>query len=160
VLVEWPRLRVPPAAGPVLERLQEDGHQVVLAHPERYQGVDEDLRMPGEWRDRGAFLQANYGSLVGRYGEAPRRRVLTLLERGWVDLFSTDFHGRPHLSIYLTRVREVLEALGGGEQFFLLATVNPARILQGEPPIPVPPLTLKRSLWDKLRKALQDATRW
>lgn len=159
VLVEWPRLRVPPSTGPVLDRLREDGHRIILAHPERYGGLDPDLRLPGEWRERGAFLQMNYGSLVGRYGEVPRQRALILLERGWGDLFSTDFHGRPHLSIYLSRVREALEGLGGGEQFFLMASVNPARVLQGEDPVPVPPLAFKRSLWDKVRKALQDVTR-
>lgn len=160
VLVEWPRLQVPPATGPVLARLRDDGHRLILAHPERYHGMDEESTLPGDWRGMGAFLQVNYGSLAGRYGEAPRRRALTLLKRGWVDLFATDFHGRPHLSIYLERVRKVMEEVGGGEQFRLLASVNPARVLQGENPLPVPPLALKKGLWERIREVFQGAARW
>jgi protein-tyrosine phosphatase len=160
VLVEWPSLRVPPATGPALDRLRDDGYRVVLAHPERYHGLDGALHMPGEWRDRGALLQVNYGSLAGRYGDGPRRRAFTLLERGWVDLFSTDFHGRPHLSIYLKEVREAMADLGGEEQFRLLSSTNPSRILGGGEPLPVPPLQLKKSFWDKLRDVFQGPERW
>ena len=160
ILVEWPSLRVPPATAPVLERLRKEGHRLILAHPERYHGLDQELAMPGEWRDLGVLLQVNYGSLAGRYGVGPRRRARTLLERGWADLFSTDFHGRPHLSIYLGAVREAMEELGGGEQFRLLAGTNPARILRGEDPLPVPPLAFKKSVWDRVRDILQGAPGW
>lgn len=160
ILVEWPSLRVPPATAPVLDRLREDGRRLILAHPERYHGLDEKLAMPGEWRDKGVLLQVNYGSLAGRYGDGPRRRARTLLERGWADLFSTDFHGRPHLSIYLRAVREAMEELGGGEQFHLLSSTNPARILRGEDPLPVPPLALKKSVWDRVRDILPGGPGW
>jgi protein-tyrosine phosphatase len=151
VLVEWPRLQVPPATNPVLARFRENGVNVVLAHPERYHGLEAGSGLPGEWRQMGAYLQVNYGSLVGAYGEAPRRRALTLLERGWVDLLSTDFHGRPHLPIYLDQAKAVFEVLQGGVQFDLLARRNPARILRGEDLLPVPPLAVRRGLWKKVR---------
>ena len=160
VLVEWPGLRVPPGAEQVLERLREEGYRLILAHPERYHGLDERLSMPGRWRESGALLQMNYGSLVGRYGDAARRKALTLLERGWVDLFSTDFHGRSHLSIYLRAVQEAMEEFEALGQFHLLAHTNPARILQGKEPEPVPPLQVKRSLWDKVREIFQGSTHW
>lgn len=151
VLVEWPRLKVPPAAGPALARIRDAGYQVILAHPERYHGLDTGLNLPGEWREMGARLQVNYGSLVGRYGDEPRRRALTLLERGWVDLFATDYHGRPHLPVYLGRAREVMDLLEGAAQFDLLSRTNPARILRGEDPLPAPPLPHKKGVWEKVR---------
>jgi hypothetical protein len=42
---------------------------------------------------------------------------------------------------------------GFGEQAELLASVNPARILSGEPPLRVPPIEPRpesRSLWERL----------
>ena len=81
VLVEWPALSVPPSTVPVLERLVESGVNPILAHPERYRGLDKGMFYPGEWRSGGALLQVNFGSLVGKYGELPRRRAITLLER-------------------------------------------------------------------------------
>jgi len=151
VLVEWPRLRVPPATTEVLGRLRDLGVKIILAHPERYHGFDSEGTLAGAWRRMGALLQVNYGSLVGRYGDAPRRRAFTLLERGWVDLFSTDFHGRPHLELYIDEVEEAMEVLGGEDVFEILARRNPARVLRGEDLLPVRPLSGKRALLEKVR---------
>jgi protein-tyrosine phosphatase len=154
VLVEWPRLRVPPATKPVLSRLRESGVTVILAHPERYHGFTRESLLPGEWRQMGALLQVNLGSLVGAYGDAPRKRAITLLERGWVDLMATDFHGRPHLPVYLDQAREAFEVFGGGVQFDFLVRQNPARIVRGEEPLAVPPLSIRKGLWKKVRELL------
>ena len=154
VLVEWPRLRVPPATKPVLSRLRETGVTVILAHPERYHGLTRESLLPGEWRKMGALLQVNLGSLVGAYGDAPRKRAMTLLERGWVDLMATDFHGRPHLPVYLDQAQEAFEVFGGGVQFDFLVRQNPARIVRGEEPLGVPPLPIRKGLWKKVRELL------
>ncbi len=160
VLVEWPRLQVPPGTPQVLARLRDDGYRVVLAHPERYHGLDEDLELAGEWRRMGALLQVNYGSLVGRYGDTPRERALALLERGWVDLFSSDFHGRSHLSIYINRAREAMELLEAEEQFHQLAATNPGRILRGEDPLPALPLVRRSGVWERVMGLFRGSRRW
>jgi len=159
VLVEWPALSVPPSTVPVLERLVDSGVNPILAHPERYRGLDKGMFYPGEWRSGGALLQVNFGSLVGKYGELPRRRAITLLERGWVDLMASDFHGRPHLSPCLAEAKTVLSERGEGEIFDLLARVNPLRIFRGEQPLPVPPITVKPSVWNKLREVFKPRGR-
>jgi len=150
VLVEWPRLQVPPSTIQVLSRLLDQGVKIILAHPERYRGFDPELNLAGEWRKLGALLQVNYGSLVGRYGDAPRKRAWTFLERGWVDLFSTDFHGRPHLPLLIHEAEEALGRFGGDEQFELLARLNPARALEGQELLPVPALAGRRGLREKV----------
>jgi protein-tyrosine phosphatase len=155
MLVEWPGLRVPPQTIPVLERLSEAGVKPIIAHPERYRGLDSGDYMPGEWKERGALLQVNYGSVVGRYGSQPQRRALNLLERGWVDLLATDFHGRANLSPLLTEAREAFASSGGGAQFGLLARENPARILKGDEPLPVAPFSMKQGVWDRIRLVLK-----
>lgn len=155
VLVEWPRLRVPPETIRVLARIRESGVRPVLAHPERYHGLDEDLELPGEWRSVGAFLQVNYGSLLGRYGQEPRERALRLLERGWVDLLSSDFHGRVHLPVFFREVEELFAEADGGEQFVTLARTNTRRILDDQEPASVRPLDVSRGVWSRLRSLLR-----
>jgi len=150
VLVEWPRLQVPPATTAVLGTFREMGIRIILAHPERYRGLDSEVKIAGGWREMGALLQVNYGSLVGRYGDGPRRRAATLLERGWADLFSTDFHGRPHLPLYILEAERAMVRIDGGEQFELMARRNPALVLEGKDPLPVPPLSGQKSLWERL----------
>jgi protein-tyrosine phosphatase len=159
VLVEWPHLKVPPGTLGVLTRLQESGIRPIIAHPERYTGFDPELALAGRWRELGIRLQLNYGSLLGRYGEAPRSRALLLLERGWVDLLSTDFHGRPHLPLSLAQAREVFTQLEAEDHFHILARVNPAKILSDEEPVPVPPILRKRDWRDKLREIFRGRVR-
>lgn len=152
VLVEWPRLQVPHGTGKVIGRIRFSGLIPVVAHPERYGGVGPDLQIVGEWRRRGAFLQVSYGSLLGRYGDRARRRAFRLIERGWADYLSTDFHGRPELELYLDRAGAALEELGGAEQFTMLAATNPERLFEGREPLPVPALPLERSFWERIRQ--------
>ena len=151
ILVEWPRMHVPPRSTEVISRLRFAGLRPVVAHPERYSGVDPSLERIERWRRAGAYLQVNHGSLAGRYGQAARTTALRLLKRGWVDYLSTDFHGRPHLDLYLDDVREALEERGGDEQLALLTRTNPSRLFDDEDPLPVPPLPDERGLWDRLR---------
>jgi protein-tyrosine phosphatase len=159
VLVEWPGLQVPPSTLPVLDRLLRSGLRPIIAHPERYRGLDPETTLPGEWRSRGALLQVNFGSLVGRYGDLPFKRAATLLERGWVDLMASDFHGRSHLSPSLKEAEEVLSEWGGGDRFNLLAGVNPSRILRGQDPFPVFPLIVKKGVWQRLRNVFRPRDR-
>lgn len=144
VLVEFPFMTVPPQAERVLSTIRIAGWMPILAHPERYNGLDAEVRAPGEWRHFGAYLQVNAGSVLGRYGDGARRVALALLERGWVDYIASDYHARGRA--HLRACRAYLEQLGGAEHARLLMEANPARVLEGEPPIPVPPLRTKRGL--------------
>lgn len=160
VLVEWPGLRVPPSTLSVLDNLVESGVRPILAHPERYRGLDQGMHLPEEWRARGALLQVNYGSLLGRYGDLPRRLAWRFLEAGWVDLMASDYHGRPTLSPSLAEAGEALAELGGGTQFDLLAGVNPVRVLRDEDTLSAPPLAVKPRMFDRLRDMFQLRERW
>ena len=140
MLVEWPRLQIPPGTHRVIERLVASGIRPVIAHPERYGGMEHTRSIAREWRDMGALLQVNYGSFVGRYGSEAREMAYRLMEAGRVDYLASDFHGKSALSIYC---REAHEALGGKSHAGLLDTltrVNPGRLLDGLDPLPSSPL--------------------
>lgn len=152
VLVEWPRLQLPPGTHKVLRRIRDQGYVPIVAHPERYVGID--LELASLWREAGALLQINYGSADGRYGTEARRTALRLLRRGWGDYLASDFHCRPDRKIYKTEAHDRLESLGALEAFVTMSLTNPARILRDEMPIPVPPLPMERGFWAKVRGIL------
>ncbi len=154
VLLEWPRLQLPPGTAEVLARLRLAGIRPIIAHPERYVGFDRDLELVDQWRSAGAFLQINYGSLVGRYGPEARTLAFRLLRRGWADYLSTDFHGRAHLKLYRREAVRKLVELEGDEQLSLLSVTNPQRVFRDEDPLPVPPLLAHPTLWSRVREAL------
>ncbi len=154
ILVEWPRLRVPPGSPQVLERLGEQGIPLVLAHPERYRLGESAMDRMEAWREAGAIFQVNYGSLVGAFGPDARRRSLNLLARGWVDLLASDFHGRPRLPLHIAEARDTVLSGGrdegdGMEAWIRLTRTNPQRILDGELPLAVPPLGNGGTLWSR-----------
>ena len=154
VLLEWPRLQLPPGTVDVLARLRLAGTRPIVAHPERYVGFDRGLDLVTEWRRVGAYLQLNYGSLVGRYGVEARTLAWRLLRRGWIDYLATDFHGRPHLKLFRREGVQKLEEAAGEEQISLLSVTNPQRVFRDEEPLPVPPLLGKHTLWTRLRELL------
>jgi protein-tyrosine phosphatase len=151
VLVEWPGLQVPPGTGPVIQRMVERDWLPVIAHPERYWGMDAELKVVGRWRAAGARLQVNHGSLLGHYGATAQGVAFRLLRRGWVDLLSSDFHPRPGRTPGIDAVALVFAELGAQEQWQILASLNPGRILEGDDPLPVPALPEAPGLWERVR---------
>ena len=155
VLVEWPRLQIPPGTVPVLERIVGQGYRPIVAHPERYHGMGVALHLAQQWREAGAFLQVNYGSLAGRFGSGPQATAFRLLRRGWADYLASDFHGHVKLKLYKTEAWDALEALGAEEALGYLCRTNPGRVLTDEPPLAVPPLPAERGFWARVRGMLQ-----
>jgi protein-tyrosine phosphatase len=151
VLVEWPRLQLPPGTVRVLRRIREAGYLPIVAHPERYAGVANAIDVLAQWRDAGAHLQVNYGSLVGRYGATAQTLACRILRRGWADYLASDFHGHARLEIHIAEASEVVEDLGGEEALTYLTRTNPGRVLRDEEPLPVPALPAERGFWARLK---------
>lgn len=153
VLVEFPRLRVPPGSEDVLHYMGGRGWIPVVAHVERYgYGEARDIRLLEQWRAAGAVLQVNAPSLVGRYGPAARELGWELLERGWVDLLASDYHARGET--WLDEARSALDKRGAGEQARLLLDVNPRRVVADATLEAVPPLPPRAGRWKRLVAAL------
>ena len=151
VLVEWPRLQLPPGTVRVLRRIREAGYRPIVAHPERYAGMANAIDVVAQWRDSGAYLQVNYGSLVGRYGATAQAIADRLLRRGWADYLASDFHGHARLKVHMAEASEVIEGLGGEEALMYLSRTNPGRVLSDEEPLPVPALPVERGFWARLK---------
>ena len=120
----------------------------VLAHPERYANAAPDLSDAAEWRRMGAALQVNAGSLLGRYGKTASALAWGLVEHGLAAYLSSDYHARGRCAV--AECRAELERRGGEHQARLLLEENPRRMLEGEPPLPVPPLSPPRPFWKRI----------
>jgi protein-tyrosine phosphatase len=151
VLIEWPRLHVPPGTPRVIQWIRDQGYRPVIAHPERYSGVPESPGILRRWKAAGAYLQVNYGSLVGRYGAAARELAFLVLEKGLADYLASDFHGRSGLKIYKQEAWDVLESRDATEILQTLCRANPSRLIEGLEPLPVLPLSGAPGLFGRLR---------
>ena len=158
VLVEWPRLQLPPGTVQVLRRIVEQGYRPIVAHPERYHGMGAALHVAEQWREVGAYLQVNYGSIAGRFGSEAQTTAYRLLRRGWADYLASDFHGHAQLKIYKSEAWQALEEVGGDEALSCLCRTNPSRILSDETPLPVEPLPVERGFWARIKDMIQGST--
>lgn len=109
------------------DRLLAHGYGVLLAHPERaaaIAGADRRLR---SLVARGALLQVNATSLLGRHGPAARTGAVRLLREGAVWCLASDAHPGTREDT-LDRGHDALERLGlGGPE---LTRDNPRALLR------------------------------
>ncbi|MBQ0016729.1 MAG: hypothetical protein KBT04_07080 [Bacteroidales bacterium] len=93
--------------------LQMAGHQVILAHPERYHYLATNSNMLQQLKDQGTLFQCNILSLSGFYGSESRSRATELIEKGWVELLGTDLHNETYAKALreATRSRTVRSVL-------------------------------------------------
>jgi protein-tyrosine phosphatase len=145
VLVEFPRMHVPLAAGDELYRLRTSGVVPVLAHPERYWGCT--VERVEEWRRAGAVIQMDTAGLLGKGAISKLSR--DLVEAGLVDLFASDNHGD---SRSLVTARDWLLEVAGANHAELLTSTNARRLLDGQPMLPVPPLPKGGGIFGRLRE--------
>lgn len=151
VLVEWPRLQVPPGTARVIRHIRDAGYRPIIAHPERYAGMVQKTELPYTWKEAGATLQVNYGSLVGRYGSDAQTVAWRIVGLGLADYLASDFHGQSRLKIYKKEAWAELEERGGHDALDLLCRVNPSRVFENLDPMPVPSVSAPSVLLQRLR---------
>lgn len=117
----------------LLDALLAAGYWPVVAHPERYYGLQ---RMPNylfDWANRGIVLQVNKGSLFGRFGRGAQALAAAMLERGLVGCVASDAHGPDVRTPDLAGAWDYLAERCSEELARCLLEDNPGRILRSEP---------------------------
>jgi protein-tyrosine phosphatase len=96
----------------VILRILAEGRRPVVAHPERYRfGELDPVETVTRWRDRGALLQVNGGSLAGLHRGRSQEIACRMLAEGLIDMIASDHHGdyRDHAPAMLL---ETVESVG------------------------------------------------
>ena len=74
----------------MIDRTMRAGFRPVLAHPERYEYMED--RDYSRLHSMGVRLQLNYPSLLGYYGDRVRSKAAWILRNGWYDMAGSDCH--------------------------------------------------------------------
>ena len=140
ILVEFPQLTMPAYSDRMLGVVLDQGWTPVLAHPERYSGIETGYDWIRRWREMGSVMCLNVGSLLGEHGPEASRVACRMLADGQADIIASDHHARPRRSTLLRRGWDLLAADGSEvavEAARTLMVTNPQALLSGDPLLPV-----------------------
>ena len=98
LLVELSFAEVPNNLFEVIFKLQLEGYQVVLAHPERYDYFQ--IKDYNDLVSRGVLLQINFLSLIDYYSSQINKKAQDLIAANMVSFIGTDCHHPQHAELY------------------------------------------------------------
>lgn len=132
VLIEMPRNTKPENLYDVIYSLKENKLIPILAHPERYKFVQKDPGIINDLIDEGVLMQANYGSILGQYGQKAEIIVRKFLENRMIHFLGSDVHRQNTTYKAIPRAIEQIKDIIGKEELEKLTTTNPMLALQNK----------------------------
>lgn len=81
------------------------GYKLILAHPERYLYLMNNLSKAEDLINRGVLFQINISSLTGYYSKQSQSMAYKLIDRGWVHWLGSDCHHITHAALLKTAMR-------------------------------------------------------
>lgn len=75
------------------------GYKPILAHPERYQFIQNNFAKAEDLLNRGVLFQLNSSSLTGYYSKAAQVTAHKLIDNGYVHFLGSDCHHLQHIQL-------------------------------------------------------------
>lgn len=116
----------------IIYRLVENGYIPIIAHPERYSYVQEDIEYVDELAEMGALFQSNYGSIIGMYGEKAKKTVKKLLKQNLIHFLGSDVHRAEQIYPKIPKIMKKLSKIVSQEKLEELTTLNAQKVLNDE----------------------------
>lgn len=132
VLFELPLNVKEIGAKEVVYRLIENDYIPIIAHPERYSYVQQDINYIEELTQMGALLQANYGSIIGMYGSKAEKTVKKLLKNNSIQFLGSDVHRPGQVYKKMSKIIKKLKKVISEDKLEELTTLNPQKVLNNE----------------------------
>lgn len=114
----------------VLHSLFHRGITPIVAHPERYYAVNDDIGFALDWADMGCRLQINRTSLLGPSAAPETQTARALLDMGAVHFIATDAHGVFSRTTELLDAYEFVARRYSREWADILMNENPRRVIE------------------------------
>jgi len=159
-LVEFPMQGIPKFAPEFFfDIIASKGMIPIIAHPERNMGIIRNPERAIEFVQRGALLQMNAGSIVGRHGEPVRDAAMVLLNSNLIHLVGSDGHNTRRRPMKLRDAMNLIAEKWGEERARALFFDNPRKVIAGEQfavPEPLPIQPLRNGIWETLKKVFHS----
>ena len=113
LLVEMSYLQASINFDEAVSKIMKRGFFPILAHPERYLYLNNNLKKHSEYKKQGLRYQLNLLSLGKYYGNEVQQMAFKLLDKGMIDFIGSDIHNMNQLNSLkeIQLNRNILEAL-------------------------------------------------
>jgi len=132
VLFEMPLNVEPMNLYDVIYSLQENKIIPVLAHPERYSFVQKEPELINDLIEKGVLMQANFGSILGQYGEKAEIIVRKFFEANMIHFLGSDVHRQNTIYKRIPKALNEIRNIVGPEKLEELTTKNPMLALSNK----------------------------
>ena len=132
VLFEMPLNAEPMNLYDVIYSLQENKLIPVLAHPERYSFIQKEPELVYDLIEKGVLMQANYGSILGQYGEKAEIIVRRFFENNIIHFLGSDVHRQNSIYKKIPHAIEKIKDIVGEDKLRELTTINPRLALENK----------------------------
>ena len=122
----------------------------ILAHPERYSFVQKDPELIYDLIQKGVLMQANYGSIIGQYGEKAKIIVKKFFENRMIHFLGSDVHRQNTIYPRIPEILAELNDLIGEEKLEELTNTNPSLVLKNKRINIDEPIQVELSLKEKI----------
>lgn len=132
MLIEFHPQLIPKSHKQHLFNLKMAGVTPIIAHPERYKDVQENISIVNRWLEAGCIIQIDAGSILGKMGKKAYDTSIEILKNSWCQILGSDAHNDKNRNFMLKDAYLVAEKIIGTEAI-LLVQDNPKKILEGSP---------------------------
>ncbi|WP_456459659.1 tyrosine-protein phosphatase [Reichenbachiella sp.] len=98
ILIETPFMNKPLFLEETIFNLQANGFKPILAHPERYTYLQNNLELVHSLTSLGLFMQVNISSLTGYYSKEAQKLAKYLIDTNQIHFLASDIHNQKHLN--------------------------------------------------------------
>ena len=119
------------------EYISSFGLVPIIAHPERYRFVFDDISVIQRLSEQGVLFQINAGSPAGFFGEAEQEIACSMLNKGYVDFIGSDAHSLRSRNTDLDACVKYYPDFLNEALFYKAAVENPQAIINDSPYKPI-----------------------
>lgn len=105
------------------------GYTPIIAHPERYAYVQNDLSVVKRWIELGILLQMNLTTLYGRYGNIAKKTSVKMLKRQMYHFVGTDVHTSKSSALSIATPLKMVHNIVGSDVYNEMIYENPKKVV-------------------------------
>ena len=132
ILIEFAPHNIPSSQKSTLFELKMNGVTPIIAHPERYKAVQENLNLIYDWINSGCLIQIDCGSLLGLMGKKAKKASLSIIKEKCCHILASDAHNDTNRNFCIKDAYNIVKHIIGQKDADKLVFEHPSSIIKGE----------------------------